>query len=263
MTLNAKELADGDCHHQTSLLVIILGSHTSGKSTIARLMHDRFQLPYDGELGDTLRVPAGGDNVVTGYQHPDMTPAEAADELGGWDNFVHRKEHERDEARRMDQPITIVETWHVQNYSWVAFRDRVDPRKKGDSEQTERLREYFEKAKAAVDEVMDRGFKVIAVNLCTQQETMLRRKFGGGGENGNGSISQVNVDRTEAIRLHSTLQAMSGRFISRYNSMSTAERQIPLLMIDNDADGQAAMNNVIVRVMEFVNGHARTLLNSL
>ena len=93
------------------MLVVLCGGHTSGKSTIGRLLKQRGYAFYP-ELGDILRSDDSAHSIN----------AEQGER--SWDEFVFQKEEERDAkiaslmkdyAKLGDDYMAFVETWHIQN----------------------------------------------------------------------------------------------------------------------------------------------------
>lgn len=93
------------------LVLVFVGPHGSGKTTLGRLASDALGLPFDAELGRALRE-----------EEQARDPAlHAAREQEDFDAEVLRRELARDELRGPGCS-RVVETWHPGNLAFLAKR---------------------------------------------------------------------------------------------------------------------------------------------
>ena len=86
--------------------VVMMGAHTSGKSTIRNILAERMKWNSDEEFGTSLR---GKQEEQGKYQE-------------AWDDQIHQAEVARDQERSNTSASRVVETWHLGNFVWALTR---------------------------------------------------------------------------------------------------------------------------------------------
>ncbi|CAJ1375860.1 unnamed protein product [Effrenium voratum] len=83
--------------------LVVMGSHTAGKSTVRKRLAQRLRWQSDEELGTSLR---GEEEEQNRYRET-------------WDDEIHAAEVARDKER---SSCRVVETWHLGNFVWALAR---------------------------------------------------------------------------------------------------------------------------------------------
>lgn len=109
-------MSDHKADHQPREIILI-GPHSSGKSTLGRALADALGVPFDDEIGRHLR-----DELLAQDASKD-----AMCRVTGFDDAVFERELARD-ALALERPATgpwlrVVETWHPGNLSYAMARD--------------------------------------------------------------------------------------------------------------------------------------------
>lgn len=95
------------------LMVVLVGPHGSGKSTLGRRLAEHFQIPFEPELGELHRRAA---------QQKDLS-AHAAQPQVAFDQTLFCAELKRD-LERASESACVVETWHPGNLAYAQHRSQ-------------------------------------------------------------------------------------------------------------------------------------------
>lgn len=103
------------------LTIVVVGTHTSGKSTIGEELAKRLGCQFDREFGEIERYASS--LVAGGHLHGNGSSTSFDKTNGGrdWDDFLHQKECQRDSKCNATR---VVETWHIVNAAWYQLRQR-------------------------------------------------------------------------------------------------------------------------------------------
>jgi hypothetical protein len=219
----------------------------------------RLNWTFDTELGDDLRdkdrlVTDGhisGDGTGDGDEKWSSSTFTTTTKARTWDDFVHMCEIERDRQREAEGASRIVETWHVGNLAWALHRER--PPTKAIGSQDESL------VQKTHDAVQEHGHKssVMFVHISVSTETSVRRRrqqhySAGADANGvkedNAARLPMTNEAQECQRLH---EALDTQGLQEVSELAT-KLQIPLLVLDNDHDGESAIAHAGEKILRFI-----------
>lgn len=222
--------SNNNIHARSSgpITVAITGTHCSGKRTIGCLVADYFGWTFDAELGDVLRE---NDALVPdGHRSGDGSSMHNGRE---WDDRVHSEECKRDGIRPRKR---VVETWHIGNLAWTLQRS---------SEKD--IDSVTSRAYQAIREEIQRG-TVLMVHLQSSPDASARRR----------RLHPENAQRLpmvdehkECVRLHSALDVRVVELLQVVEDTM----HVPLLVIDNEQDGEEAIRITLSRIADFVTKH--------
>lgn len=92
-------------------LIVMIGAHSSGKTTLGQMLADRLGWRFDDEIGYRMRLDM-----------LESDPNQFADvEQHDFDRLVSQKECSRDKLRKYD---AVIETWHGGNLAYVRNRSQ-------------------------------------------------------------------------------------------------------------------------------------------
>ena len=220
------------------LTICIVGTHTSGKSTIGRKLAKLLGCQFDGELGETERDSES--LVGGGHLHGDGSSATSKQSSvqNDWDDYLHRIECERDILFQDSNNSTrVVETWHVGNGAWYNLRQQ--HKQKNSSTELERY-------KIAIAKHQESSLVLVIQLTVASPSTMIRRRAL---DTGNSKRLPMQDEEKECNQLFLALQD------SNLNDVMLDSFGIPLLQIDNDDDGGEAMEKILLDVLSFVQTH--------
>lgn len=267
------------------LLVALIGGHASGKTSVGRLLHERGHTFLE-ELGDVLREDKRA--PTSAFSNAAMRDRES------WDEFVFRMEKERQVAtlgdavtiarRQSKQPgIIFVETWHIQNLAWACFRAGVKDECEADpdwstflsrtggnflrafqlrvqergcqGEGSSHVFSLIQTAVASVSEALASS-RVLCLQLCISEDTRLRRDTSSAFAT-SAVVHDVQDAREQeacASKLNRELCFFASEFLALFS------HAIPLVRINNDADGQqdAVVDAVLLAARALVHDHQPT-----
>jgi len=257
------------------VLVCLGGAHTAGKTTVGKTLKQR-GFAYYPELGDILR-----ENQTAHSFNQGMRANES------WDDFVFRKERERDykilkeHNLVRDGSVIFVETWHIQNLAWSAFRARLREKcesiqgwkaeeachesnffKAFDENYASKTRQllskqypkevgdflkHYEEALENVRYALERYRKVCFIDLKIDSETRQRRE-----KKYSSTTSPVDHEggEKEACRLDAENSFYTESFVKCLRSSSdVAASKLQYISIKNDEDGADVVEVVASKVM--------------
>lgn len=262
------------------VLVCLGGAHTAGKTTVGKTLQER-GFAYYPELGDVLR-----ETKTAHSTNSTMRPNES------WDDFVFRKERERDyrifkeHNLVRDGSVVFVETWHIQNLAWSAFRARLREKcesiegwkaeeachesnffKAFDENYASKIRQnlstryphevgqflkHYEEALETVGYALERYRKVCFIDLKIESATRQRRE-----KKYSGLTSPVDHEggEKEACRLDSENSFYTESFVNCLRSSSdAAASKLQYVSLNNDQDGDAEVQQIANKVMYVAEG---------
>jgi thymidylate kinase len=220
------------------LTICIVGTHTSGKSTIGRKLAKVLGCRFDAELGEIER---DADSLVEGgHLHGDgssTTSFSASPDQEDWDDFLLKKECERDALFQVSKcSIRVVETWHVGNAAWYKLRQQ-----KGNGVITD-----LERYKFAISKHQESSLVVVVQLMLASPSTMVRRREI---DTDNRKRLPMQDEEKECNQLHIALQD------DNLKKDMLDPLGLPLLQVDNSVDGDEAMEKVLMNVLSFVHKH--------
>jgi thymidylate kinase len=147
-----------------NLTICIVGTHTSGKSTIGRKLAKILGCLFHAELGETERDSES--LVEGGHLHGDGSSTASLNSKD-WDDFLLKKECERDAAFKDSKgSIRVVETWHVGNVAWFRLRQQKSAANNADQE----------RYRIAISKHQESSFVVVVQLMLASSSTMVRRR---------------------------------------------------------------------------------------
>ncbi len=214
------------------LTVCIIGTHTSGKSTIGRKLAKLLGCQFDEELGEIERDSES--LVEGGHLHGDGSSATTSSGKEDWDDFLLRKECERDtQFQDSNSSIRVVETWHVGNAAWYKLRQQ---QKSTD----------LDRYKTAIAKHQESSLVVAIQLMLSSPSTMVRRR-------------EADADNSRRLPMRDDEQECNQLFIALQNNKLKETLLdppgIPFLQIDNNTDGGEAMGKVLCACLSFVQAH--------
>jgi hypothetical protein len=218
-----------------NLTVCIVGTHTSGKSTIGRRLAKVLGCQFDVELGETERDSES--LVEGGHLHGDgsSTTSSSSPDRKDWDEFLLTKECERDALFQDSKgSIRVVETWHAGNAAWYKLR-----------QQKSAANADLERYHNAILKHQESSFVVVVQLMLASPSTMVRRREV---DTGNRKRLPMQDDEEECHQLYTALQDSNLK-----NTLDPLG--IPLLEVDNSSDGDEAMEKTLMHVLSFVQKH--------
>ena len=219
-----------------NLTICIVGTHTSGKSTIGRKLAKLLGCQFDGELGETERDSES--LVQGGHLHGDGSSSATTTSSGqeDWDDFIHEKESERDILfQDSKSSMRVVETWHVGNGAWYNLRQQQQ------SSSTD-----FERYKIAIAKHQESSLVLVIQLMLESPSTMVRRRRQ---DTDNSKRLPMQDEEKECNQLFVALQD------NNMKDIMLDPLQIPLLQIDNNVDGSEAMEKILMDILSFVQKH--------
>ncbi|MFM7200042.1 MAG: AAA family ATPase [Myxococcota bacterium] len=96
----------------SNLIIVMVGAHGSGKSTLGRRLAQALSIPFEPELGELMRRKA--------LQRSPQ--AHAACSQPAFDECLFQAELERDHHLRLSSNACVVETWHPGNLAYAEKR---------------------------------------------------------------------------------------------------------------------------------------------
>ena len=196
------------------LTVVVMGSHTAGKSTVGAEVAQRLQWQWDSELGTSLR---GAQEEMGNYG-------------AAWDETIHKAEVARDQERMSSKTSRVVETWHLGNYVWALTRH---------PEQEEELRR---RALNAILEEQETT-RVLLVLLQIDVSTMLRRTKGF-----ETSVLHFKDEEAECLKLSKATGEKLDEIMQEPNELSGIT--VPIFKWNNNADGQ--LDDAVSAITDFI-----------
>ena len=197
--------------------VVLMGTHTAGKSTIRKILAERMQWVSDEELGTSLR----GDQEKQGKYRE------------AWDDTIHQAEVDRDRDRMSTLTSRVVETWHLGNFVWALTR---------------RPQQHGDLLKRAVDAVRQEreGGTVLLVLLKIDAATMVRRraKF-------QTSTLPFQDEEADAGKLSKATGEKLEELLE-FQSEELEGLKMPILKLDNSQDGDTALNDTVDAIVDFI-----------
>lgn len=163
-------------HPSVHLTIAVFGSHCVGKSTVCKALGRALQKnasAWDRELGEILRSDDSAKSVDQhrlGYQS-----CEAGSFSSSWDDYLFEEERRRDlktmEASTARREARIVETWHIGNFAWAAWRcTDAQQREVYLSRAIANVLNYLQAAEAVP------GRRLLLVHLIASEGTVIERK---------------------------------------------------------------------------------------
>eukprot|EP00986_Skeletonema_menzelii_P014829 scaffold10375_cov123-Skeletonema_menzelii.AAC.1 len=214
------------------LTICIVGTHTSGKSTIGRKLAKLLGCQFDEELGETERDSES--LVEGGHLHGDGSSTTTSTSPGqeDWDAFLHGKECERDTLfQDSKSSVRVVETWHIGNAAWYNLRHPAAD---------------VERYKIAITKHQESSLVVVIQLMLASPSTMVRRR-------------EVDVDNTNRLPMQDDEKECNQLFIALQDNnlkgIMLEPLGIPVLQVDNSADGGKAMEKVLIDILTFVQKH--------
>jgi hypothetical protein len=221
---------------KTPVTLVLTGTHTAGKATLGKRVANIMRWSFDEELGDILRneqLVAGGHRV--GNRSGD-------DSSESWDDFIFSEEMKRDATQQ--KRSRVVETWHVGNVGWALLR--LENTSHSCSSSLKDRQEIVEKARKAIQNYQ-KVATILIVHLRVTLETCLtRRKLAA-----NSERVPMKDEQTECRELHHALD--DGVVELLQNDFSVLN--LPTLILDNSADGDAAIDFVARSIVRFIHDH--------
>ena len=216
------------------MTICIIGTHTSGKSTIGRKLAKILGCQFDGELGEIERDKES--LVEGGHLHGDGSSSTASTQGSeDWDDFLLKKECERDAAfSSSTSSIRVVETWHVGNAAWYKLR-------KAENADLERY-------KSAIAKHQETSLVVVVQLMLKSPSTMVQRREV---DSDNKKRLPMKDDEQECNQLYNALQE------NDLKEDILDQLGIPLVRKDNDDDGEDAMEKALIDTLAFVQKHLR------
>ena len=214
--------------------IVFSGAHASGKKTLGNLLAASLDVEFHPELGDILRDH--NRLAPNGHLYGDGTGVMGIFDTS-WDDRVHAAELARDESFEGSR---VVETWHVGNLAWALQRGQVPP------DSTDKARApLLARTLAAVEAEVRRGRRVLAVHLDVSPETIMRRRL-----QFNVSLLPLTNEKEGVSHLHQALGIRTDELLMEEWFQNTS---IPVLRLNNNEDGEAAMADIIKKVLAFIN----------
>jgi len=213
--------------------IAIFGTHTSGKSTIGRRLAGVLGVDFHPELGDILRTEESKTSADAHTCRVDYK----------WDDLLFEKEKSRDE---MTVASRVVETWHIGNLVWALQRkielegitsDMIDYRR------TFLIKKTVESITA---ELHARNNRLLCVFLRSSVATMHRRRHSSAYTT---SHLPITDESEELPRLH---RALDGRADDLLTEDPFESLHLSVLRVENEEDGDAAIDAVIDRIVTAV-----------
>ena len=219
------------------LTICIVGTHTSGKSTIGRKLAKLLGCQFDAELGETERDSES--LVEGGHLHGDgssttLLSSSPPGQEEDWDDFLLKRECERDALfQDSKSSIRVVETWHVGNAAWYKLR-----------QQKSAANTDLERYKIAISKHQESSLVVVVQLMLTSPSTMVRRR-------------EIDTDNRKRLPMQDDEKECHQLYIALQDSINLKKDMldplgIPLLQVNNDVDGDEAMEKILVDVLSFV-----------
>lgn len=220
------------------LTICIIGTHTSGKSTIGRKLAKLLGCQFDGELGETER---DSESLVDGgHLHGDgsSVTTKQSSVQNDWDDYLYEKECERDILfHDSNSYMRVVETWHVGNGAWYNLRQQ--HKQKNSSTDLERY-------KIAIAKHQESSLVLVIQLMVASPSTMVRRRT-------------LDTDNSKRLPMQDEVKECNQLFLALQDSnlkdVMLHSLGIPFLEIDNDGDGREEMEKILLDVLSFVQTH--------
>ena len=212
------------------LTICIVGTHVSGKATIGGKLAKLLGCQFDGEVGEIERDSES--LVEGGHLHGDGSSAPSSPGQEDWDDFILKKECERDSLfQNSKSSIRVVETWHVGNAAWYKLRKQ----KSAD----------LERYKSAIAKHQESSLVAVVQLMLASPSTMVRRREINAG---NRKRLPMQDEEKECNQLYYALQ--DNNLKDMLDPLG-----VPFLQIDNNVDGDEAMEKILIDVLSFVEQH--------
>lgn len=222
------------------LTICIVGTHTSGKSTIGRKLAKVLGCQFDAELGETERDSES--LVEGGHLHGDGSSTISLSSSHGqeedWDDFLLKKECERDaQFQDSKSSIRVVETWHVGNAAWYKLRQQ----------KSSAANAGLERYKNAISKHHESSLVVVVQLMLASPSTMVRRR-------------EIDTDNRKRLPMQDDEKECHQLYIALQDDINLKKDMldplgIPLLQVDNNVDGDDAMEKISMDVLAFVQKH--------
>lgn len=197
--------------------VVIMGSHTAGKSSVRTRLAERMQWESDEELGTSMR----GENEEQG-KYPTA-----------WDDVLHQAEVARDQERMSTSTSRVVETWHLGNFVWAITR---------------RPEQHGDLLKRAVDAIQQEqeATIVLLVLLKINPSTMVRRRA-----TFQTSAMAFQDEEVDASKLAKATGEKLDQMLGEHD-FCFPHGKLPVLKLDNNQDGEEALNDTVDAIVDFI-----------
>eukprot|EP00435_Cladocopium_sp_Y103_P061912 s223_g23.t1 len=197
--------------------VVIMGSHTAGKSSVRKRLAERMQWESDEELGTSMR----GEKEEQGkYQK-------------AWDDVLHQAEVARDQERMSTSTSRVVETWHLGNFVWALTRR---PEQHGD---------LLKRAEDAIQQEQEATI-VLLVLLKINPATMVRRRA-----TFQTSALAFQDEEADASKLAKATGEKLDQMLGEHD-FCFRHGKLPVLKLDNNQDGEEALNDTVDAIVDFI-----------
>jgi len=225
--------------------ISLMGTHTSGKTTIGNRLSTLMGWRFDGELGTILRdeneLVENGHLYGDGKGNAAENNAATSQHKDQWDELILKKERERDDLLLPShQECRVVETWHSGNAGWNYFR-----RKKELTQEEFRSTVLQQYLHAMTKHAESTSVLMIFLSVASTN-TIIDRRL-----KDQRALDRLPLkDETEDAK---ELMALNDKEF--YEHMARAAN-IPLLVVDNTEYGEEAIEKTLKSILYFAQEHA-------
>lgn len=216
--------------------IALMGTHTSGKTTIGNRLSTLMGWRFDEELGKILRDE--DELVENGHLYGDGKGNTEKTHKDQWDELIFKKECERDFSSF--QECRVVETWHSGNAAWNYFR-----RKKELTQEQFRSTVLQQYLHAITKHAESTSVLMIFLSI-DSTNTMIDRRL----KDQNALERLPLQDEREDAK---NLMCLNDKEF--YEHMARAA-SIPLLVVDNTECGEEAIEKTLKSILYFAQEQA-------
>jgi len=215
--------------------IAIFGTHTSGKSTIGRLLAKVLGVDFLEELGDSNRTEENKSSVNAHKSREDLT----------WDDYLYDHENIRDKATIGSS--RVVETWHIGNLAWALQRTISSLGDTSVDDCNDKLRgTLIERTVTSIrEELLARDMRLLCVFLRSSVATMQRRR---GSTDYKTSDLPMLDESVELPRLHKALDGRADELLNGHALFKPLHLNV--LPVENNEDGDEAIDAVVDTIIQ-------------